>query len=206
MEKIYLEKNNINEDIKKFVIEYNKRISWNKDIINMFGRKNIPKAIIDEHLSTNRISKEKYDLDKASIYEYGPEDSWAGRLELQAYNYETYHFTYFWVDPNDTEEEYKNKKIGIIKKKVDEEYNELSKQMRSLNAKFKVYDNLHKKLIDINKKANSKKTEMRIKLKTGEIVEAVKNDELCAALYINKETDEYIYNEDIDKVLSVDPK
>lgn len=45
---------------------------------------------------------------------------------------------------------------------------------------------------------------MKIKLKNGKIVEAVKNDELCAAKYINKETSEYIYNDEIEKVFEFD--
>lgn len=45
---------------------------------------------------------------------------------------------------------------------------------------------------------------MKIKLKNGKIVEAVKNNELCAAKYINKETDEYIYDDEIEKVFMFD--
>lgn len=45
---------------------------------------------------------------------------------------------------------------------------------------------------------------MKIKLKNGKIVEAVKNDELCAAKYINKETDEYIYDDEIEAVINDD--
>lgn len=45
---------------------------------------------------------------------------------------------------------------------------------------------------------------MKIKLTNGKIVEAVKNDELCAARYINKETSEYIYDDEIEKVFMFD--
>lgn len=37
-------------NIKNFVEEYNKRISWNVDIIKQLGKKNIPAEIIDDYL------------------------------------------------------------------------------------------------------------------------------------------------------------
>lgn len=45
---------------------------------------------------------------------------------------------------------------------------------------------------------------MKIKLTNGKIVEAVKNDELNAAKYINKESDEYIYDDEIEEVINDD--
>ena len=42
---------------------------------------------------------------------------------------------------------------------------------------------------------------LRVKLKSGEIIEVVKNDDFCAAKYLNKETTEYIFDEDIEEII-----
>ena len=38
---------------------------------------------------------------------------------------------------------------------------------------------------------------MKALFKTGEIIDVVLNDDFCAAEYINKETYEYVFDEDI---------
>ena len=40
---------------------------------------------------------------------------------------------------------------------------------------------------------------MKVKLKSGEIIEVVPNDDFCAAKFINKETSEYVFDEEIEK-------
>jgi hypothetical protein len=42
---------------------------------------------------------------------------------------------------------------------------------------------------------------LRVRLKSGEIIEVVKNDDFCAAKYLNKETTEYIFDEDIEEII-----
>ena len=61
-------------NIKNFVEEYNKRMSWNADIIKQIGKENISVKVIDDYLSTELITEENYDLENASLYEYGPAD------------------------------------------------------------------------------------------------------------------------------------
>ena len=39
---------------------------------------------------------------------------------------------------------------------------------------------------------------MKAKLKTGEIVELIKNDDFSTAKYLNKETSEYVYDDEIE--------
>ena len=39
---------------------------------------------------------------------------------------------------------------------------------------------------------------MKAKLKTGEIVELIRNDDFSAAKYLNKETSEYVYDDEIE--------
>ena len=43
---------------------------------------------------------------------------------------------------------------------------------------------------------------MKALLKTGEIIEIVPNDDFCAAKYINKETSEYIFDDEIAEILT----
>ena len=112
---------------------------WNKDIINKLGEKNIPQDIIDKYLETDFIDEENYDLENATLYEYGEGDSWCGTLELQAYSNERCRGIYFWVKSSDTEETYKDKKIAKIKTEVEKKCNELYEKINSLTSEFKQY-------------------------------------------------------------------
>ena len=127
------------EEVKNFVIEYNTRMCWNKDIINKLGENNIPQDIIDEYLETDFIDEENYDLENATLYEYGEGDSWRGTLELQAYSNKRCRGIYFWIKSDDTEETYKGKKIANIKTEVEKKCNELYEKINSLTSEFKQY-------------------------------------------------------------------
>ena len=137
-------------NIKKFVEEYNKRMSWNADIIKQLGKKNIPANIIDDYLSTELINEENYDLENAALYEYGPDDTWAGTLELQAFSNKTYGTVYFWVKPIQSEDEYKSERIELIKKKMNEKLDELYEKIKGLNSELKHYNKLKKMIDNIN--------------------------------------------------------
>jgi len=45
---------------------------------------------------------------------------------------------------------------------------------------------------------------MKAKLKTGEIIEIIKNDDFSAAKYLNKETTQYIYDDEIEEIINDD--
>jgi hypothetical protein len=45
---------------------------------------------------------------------------------------------------------------------------------------------------------------MKAKLKTGEIIEIIKNDDFCAAKYLNKETTQYIFDDEIEEIIKDD--
>jgi len=137
-------------NIKKFVEEYNKRMSWNADIIKQLGKKNIPSNIIDDYLSTELINEEDYDLENASLFEYGPNDPWAGTFELHVFSFKSYRTVYFWDKPDKSEDEYKSEKIEIIKKKMNEKIDELYKKIKELIPEFKHYNKLKKMLDKIN--------------------------------------------------------
>ena len=42
---------------------------------------------------------------------------------------------------------------------------------------------------------------MKAKLKTGEIIEIIKNDDFSAAKYLNKETTQYIFDDEIEEII-----
>lgn len=134
------------EDIKNFVEKYNKKMNWNNDIIKFLGKKNIPKDILKEYLSINFIDEEKYDLENASLYEYGPNDSWRGTFELQVFSNEKLCTTYFWIKSDETEEDYKTKRIEIIKKEVNKKLNELYEKIKDLTLEYKKYNKFNKKI------------------------------------------------------------
>jgi len=137
-------------NIKNFVEEYNKRMSWNADIIKQLGKKNIPAKIIDDYLSTELIDEENYDLENASLYEYGPGESMAGTFELQAFSNKSYRTVYFWVKPIQSEDEYKSEKIEIIKEIMNEKINELYEKIKGLTSDYKHYNKLKKMIDNIN--------------------------------------------------------
>ena len=137
-------------NIKNFVKEYNKRMSWNADIIKQLGKKNIPAKIIDDYLSTELLNEENYDLENAALYEYGPDDAWAGTLELQAFSNESYRTHYFWVRPIQSEDEYKSEKIETIKKRMNEKLDELYEKIKEFTSEFKHYNKLKKMIDNIN--------------------------------------------------------
>lgn len=136
-------------NIKNFVEEYNKRMSWNRDIIKQFGKKNIPDEIIDDYLSTELLNEENYDLENAALYEYGKNDSWAGTLELQVFSNESYRTHYFWVRPIQSEDEYKSEKIKYIKESIIKKIDELTEKLNELMPKLKQYNKLQQ-MIDKN--------------------------------------------------------
>lgn len=133
-------------NIKNFVEEYNKRMSWNRDIIKQFGKKNIPAEIIDDYLSTELLNEENYDLENAALYEYGKNDAWAGTLELQAFSKESYRTVYFWVRPIQSEDEYKSEKIKYIKESIIKKIDELTEKLNELMPKLKQYNKLQQML------------------------------------------------------------
>ena len=135
----------MNDNVKKFVEEYNKRMSWNRDIIKKFKIKynklnEYLQKFIDENLTTEDITEEGIDLEHAKVFEYGPEDSWCGTLEMQAFNNKTYDDTYFWVKPI-SEEKYKKDKINLIIKLLDDDINKRAVKINELNSlQDSVYD------------------------------------------------------------------
>lgn len=127
--------------IPEFIEEYNKRMDWNQDILGYIDDAYLSahpfmKEIADKYLSTGKITEETYDIDNAKIYEYDDEEDY-GLLELHAQSKSTYRLTYFWMDPNEDEEQYKAKKIervlDVLKKSKDEVVEKIKAETKKLN-------------------------------------------------------------------------
>ena len=122
-------------NVKSFVDEYNKRIEWNKDLIksilNVFDLETVSdelKDLFDDFLSVDSITEEGYDLEDANVYTY--EDT--GTLELQAFNNTTYRRNYFWVKPIGNEDDYKDDRLGTIEKVVTERLGQIIPELNKL--------------------------------------------------------------------------
>lgn len=119
------------EKVKTFVEEYNKRMDWNKDIIGRFGKEFVPvrtKDFIKEYLSTKKIDEEGYDLENAKLYTYEHD----GVQEMQVFSNTTYGTVYFWVKPNETEEEYKERKTNRVREEAMKKLYEIATEITKL--------------------------------------------------------------------------
>ena len=130
--------------IPEFIEEYNKRMDWNRDILGSIDDAYLSshpfmKEIADKYLSTGKITEETYDIDNAKIYEYDDEADF-GLLELQVQSKRTYRLTYFWMNPNKDEGQYKAEKIEHVLDVLEKSENETIAKINSET----------KKLIDID--------------------------------------------------------
>jgi hypothetical protein len=122
------------EEVKNFVELYNRNMSWNKDILNSMNidyinKYEYTKDFVKDKLTTETITADDYDLEHAEVYSYDD-----GLLELQVYSYESYHGVYFWANPNEDEDAYKNKKITWIVENLDKSINEKKEELNKLSS------------------------------------------------------------------------
>lgn len=133
------------KDIKNFVEEYNKRVSWNEDILSSTNIKHLPTCdiiddIISQYLATEKITEEGYDLENAKVIEYTDEDSMKGTLEMEVFSNKIYHRVYFWVKPGEDEETYKKRHKEIL---VDKIFKNITKLMTDTMSKFEELSSLY---------------------------------------------------------------
>ncbi len=133
------------KDIKNFVEEYNKRVSWNEDILSSTNIKHLPTCdiiddIISQYLATEKITEEGYDLENAKVFEYTDEDSMKGTLEMEVFSNKIYHRVYFWVKPGEDEETYKKRHKEIL---VDKIFKNITKLMTDTMSKFEELSSLY---------------------------------------------------------------
>lgn len=127
----------MDEKVKKFVEEYNKRIDWNKDIRDSLNLDSIP--IIKDYLPIEKLDEEGYDLENALFYTYDD-----GLMELQAFSNTAFRTHYFWVHPRETDAEnsYKAEKIEYIKEKINERLDKLKPFIAEENELQKIKEKL----------------------------------------------------------------
>lgn len=105
--------------VEEFAEKYNRVMDWNRDILNTLdstitsGSKYM-QHIIEDYLDTDKITPETCDFSSYEIFDL--DTKWYGKekKELQIYNYESYHLTYYYLVPDETEEEHKSRKIDYI--------------------------------------------------------------------------------------------
>ena len=137
--------------IKDFVEAYNKRCVWNQDILAKFDKGFIPKKTkdtINGYLSTKEITEEGYDLEHAKMFEFERDSDGEEVHELQAFNNENYGASYFWVLPNETEEEYKKRTSENLLKETLKNIRELSEKINELTVEKDEYDEIKKYILD----------------------------------------------------------
>lgn len=127
----------MDEKVKNFVEEYNKRIDWNKDIRDSLNLDSIP--IIKDYLPIEKLDEEGYDLENALYYTYDD-----GLMELQAFSNTAYRTHYFWIRPYETDNEnsYKAEKIEYIKGGINKRLEELKPLVAEENELQKIKEKL----------------------------------------------------------------
>lgn len=129
------------QEIKDFVEGYNKTMDFNKEILESFGKGYVPsytKNFIKDYLSTDKITEDGYDLENAKLYLYEQ----TGVQELQAFSNKKYGTMYFWLKPDETEEEYKKRKIDSIGKHALERLKEISMEMAALDGEKSEFEKI----------------------------------------------------------------
>lgn len=145
-------------NLETFVAEYNKRVDYNFEILKELGfatlcdfhKNEHIRKIVDDYMSFDKITKEDYDYESAEIYEYDEKGKQV--FELQIFNKNECGRTYFWVKPDETEKEYKRKKIEAIYKSVSEISKNTFDQITSLKEKHNELADFGKKLYLFDKK------------------------------------------------------
>lgn len=130
-------------DLQTFVMEYNKLVDYNFDILKSIGFENIESLksckyiykIVNDYMCFNKITEEDYDYETAEIYEY-PEKDGKQTFELQIHGCEECGTAYFWVTRPKSEEEYRNEKIKTIFKNIDAAAKETFDKMSVLNTEL----------------------------------------------------------------------
>lgn len=101
-----------------------------------------------------------------------------------------------------TKEEYKEYRYLYLPLPLKSEFDEIHKKIDWLNRHHFDYRGLIEKGLALEAPEGMYNISgLRVRLKSGEIIEVVKNDDFCAAKYLNKETTEYIFDEDIEEII-----
>lgn len=96
------------------------RSKWTEDIDKLHDD-------LDNIMPTYELNEDTIDLESAQVFDCGD-----GRLELQAINKRTCHSCYWWTNPNVSPEEYKENRINVIRKVIQDRSNTWRKAITDL--------------------------------------------------------------------------
>lgn len=138
--------------VLEFVEEYNRYIGWNLEVREKmgisFGVNDTVDAIVDEYLSTEKITSEEYDIANAVAYEYGDTGTW----EIQIYSDKEGRVVYFWCKRGLGREEYIKGEVERVTKDAMKCRDEAATKVMQLNNDIMNLDRLMKGIEKINKK------------------------------------------------------
>jgi len=105
--------------LEEFAEKYNRAMDWNRDILktldnNITSGSKYMQHIIVDYLYTDKITPETCDFSNYEIFDLNTKYFGKEKKELKIYNYKSYDFTYYYLVPDETEEEYKSRKIDYI--------------------------------------------------------------------------------------------
>lgn len=137
------------KQITDFVEKYNEQMDWNKDIrTNIKNNSKWSKDFIEHWLPTDKIDESSFELENAKVY---PCDIYpcGKRLEMHIHSYKKCGGFYFWVNPNITEQEYKEQKIKFMREDIDYLLGELQPKIKDLVAKNNAYSKIKEILVKL---------------------------------------------------------
>ncbi len=119
--------------VKEFIEKYNQHIDWNMEIRNTLNiqaleSNPVTKEIINDYLSSEKITADKYEIKNAQIYKYEGDN----KYELQIYSFESYRTIYFWCNLDITKDEYIKERVSIISREAKTQLEEAQNKMKEL--------------------------------------------------------------------------
>lgn len=134
--------------VKEFIKGYNERCDWNKEMreeilgnIHESILKNNPalKLVFDNYIDVEKISEDNIDMDNAKIFDMTKSKT-NPYVELQAYNFEVNGTMFYWLHPEESKKEYKERRLKYMydvihgkKENVDADLAKLKKEKENID-------------------------------------------------------------------------
>ena len=182
------------EELDNFIAGYNLRMKWNSETKKAMDDKFIAdndevRDLIDDWLPTTIISEEDNNLPDVDVidnrdpelYEY-TDDNGDAVLELHTFSVTDCHHAYYHYKPNETEDEYKKKRMNFILNNVRKILDEYKNKVSEMTKQTEIFTKLEKMIapssdpIDISKMPIEKYVEIyspsdKLLLKTNNVSE-----------------------------------
>lgn len=152
------------EEFDNFIQGYNLRIKWNSEIRKLMDEKFISeneevKDLIDDWLPTTILVVGNSNTDNAdeicyrnddTIYEYESDDDHLIIHELQTFSITDCHYAYYRYVTNETEEEYKRKRMNFLLNDARKILDEYKKRISEMTKQTEIFTKLEKMFNSIN--------------------------------------------------------